>query len=636
MRYSLLAILVACSGCLVGPDYDPPTVPAPTEWHQQLDEAYQTDQADVGAWWTLLNDPVLDTLIECSVDSNLDVYAALTRIWQARTQICIATSDGLGRIEGTGSFTRSLQSLNAIGAGGFGGGGAVSFLLEERNIYALGFNTAWEPDVWGRVFRRVEAAEANTGEFVEAFRDALVMLYGDIASTYIEIRTVQERLEYAKRNVQIQTRALELVKSRVEGGISPVLEEYQAESNLAATESVIPPLNSRLQRALNRLAVLAGEYPGTLHDCFSTVLPIPDVPAELPLVLPCNVIRQRPDIRQAERVLAARTAEVGVAISELYPRLRLGGTFGISSDGLTNLFDADSWGYSIGPSFIWPILNGGRIKCNIHATKFAVEEAVANYQQAVLRAMEEVENAIVTFNNEKTRKETLRRTVDSAERQLESVLELYRNDKTNFQNVLDSLRTLFNAQDALAESEGEVIQSLIVIYRALGGGWDVNAHCVDRRVRLRCPERADPSVVDVEPEGDAADQYFRRVDEDDEAIETNGLNNQLPADPDDLDLPDPDTAPDIDEDSFDVDRFFKDVLNKSKTDDVEPPADDGPAVETLPDPRSKTRDSNSESDSLLDALKKTNEALDEPPSPSASESSGGGEPPATLRFRLSD
>lgn len=545
------------SGCRVGPDYSPTVVPAPNEWHQQLDGAMHSNQDDVGAWWTLFNDPVLDALIECSIDGNLTSYAALTRVWQARTQVCVAEAAKKGSVSGTGSYTRSLQSMNAIGGGGGGGiPGPAGFLLGVQKITQLGLMTSWEPDIWGRVFRQIEAAEANECERVEAYRDSLVMLYGDIARSYVEIRTLQARLEYAKRNVQIQQRAWELVQRRVEGGISPVLEEHQAESNLASTESEIPQLESQLHQALNRLAVLAGEYPGTLHDCLAQPFPIPEPPENLPMVLPCNVIRQRPDIRQAERTLAARTAQVGVAVAELYPRLQLGGTFGFSSNDVTTLFDSDSWGYSFGPSFTWPIFNAGRIKCEIQNSKFALEEAIATYQQAVLTGIEEVENAIVAYNNERVRRAALGRTVEAAEKSLESVLELYRNDKTDFQNVLDTLRTLFTAQNSLAASEGQTIQNLITLYRALGGGWAEDAHCVDRCVRLRCPQRADASIVDLEPTENAAERYFdSRSDQSREAAQ----------EPKQLDLPGTGTDdPDVKQDeTFDVDAFFKKVLDRS-------------------------------------------------------------------------
>ncbi len=439
---------------------------------------------------------------------------------------------------------------------------------------------------------------------VEAYRDVLVILYGDIASTYIQIRTLQTQLEYTRQNVQIQERALELVQRRVEGGISPVAEEYQAERNLTATQAEIPLLDAQLHQALNRLAVLAGEYPGTLHDCLASPMRIPAPPEKLPVVLPCNVIRQRPDIRQTERLLAARTAEVGVAVSDLFPRFRLGGSFSFSADDMTNLFDDDSWGYSFGPSFTWLIFNAGRVKCNIQQTKFAVEEAIANYQQAVLRGIEEVENGLVAYTNERERQETLRRTVTAAEKALEATLELYRNDKLDFQNVLNSLSTLFLSQNALAASEGQTIQNLISVYRAMGGGWDVNAHCEDRCVRLKCPQRADASVVEIEPKGDVSERYFDRGKSTD--------NRESAVDPDELDLPDfkstdgSDVSP---EEEFDVDGFFKRVLD--------------PRSRSLQPTGSTTRPKNPFKDRPTEV-----------PSEAASETEGPTEP-ATLNFRAS-
>lgn len=575
-----LIVSLVSGGCRVGPDYAPPTLPAPDRWQQELQEGYFANQADIGAWWELLDDPVLNTLIECSADSNLDVHAALTRIWIARTDICIANAARIGSLTANGSYQRIQQSLNAIGAGGLGGGFG-GFFLDARSIWSLGLAPSWEPDVWGRIYREVEAAEANMCGNVEAFRDVLVIMYAEIASTYVQVRTLQERLQYAESNVQIQERALELVKTRVDGGLSPILEQYQSESNLAGIIASIPPLEQALHRALNRLAVLAGEYPGTLHDCLATPQPIPEPPEKLPLTLPCDVIRQRPDIRQAERDLAARTALVGVAVADLYPRFQMGGTVSLSADNLGDIFDSDSLGYQLGPSFSWLLFNAGRVKCRIHRATFEVEEALANYQRAVLRGMEEVENSAVAYRTEKERKAALRLAVESAEKQLESVLELYRNDKTNFQNVLDSLRTLNAAQDAFAVSEGQTIQDLISLYRALGGGWSQSAHRVDRCVRLRCQPRPDASVADVKPEGNAADRFFETgADEDD---------GEAGPDPDQMDLPDVDGKPtDIDPESkFDVDAFFDRVLNRERGESgdrtkegqrpqAEPPANDLP------------------------------------------------------------
>ena len=303
-------------------------------------------------------------------------------------------------------------------------------------------------------------------------------------------------------------RQLDLARSRVEAGVAANLDEFQAESNLAATESEIPLLQFQLHQALNRLAVLIGNYPGSLHEFLAEPRPFPLVPEDLPIVLPCEMIRQRPDIRQAERGVAARTAEVGVAIADLYPKFSLGGNFGLQSGNFSSLFTSDSWTYGLGPSFTWAIFQAGRIRCNIAASEAAVDEAMAIYEQTLLRAVEEIENAIVGFNKERDRRDALQRTVDAAEDSLESVLALYREGKTDFLNVLNTQRTLFLSQNALAISEGEILTQLITLYRALGGGWDPAHHCGQRMSQLGCPIRAPAEIVEEFKVEDTTARYF--------------------------------------------------------------------------------------------------------------------------------
>lgn len=484
-------LLIVISGCICGPDFEVPDTPIPDAWHQTLQNGNHVGQDELGEWWRYFEDPQLNDLIERAGKGNLTLYQAAMRICQARTQVCIANSARLFRMNGTSGFTHQKQSANL----GFGAAG--TFFVRPRDIWSQGFDMAWEPDVFGRVARSVEAADMSTCAEVEAYRDVLVTLYGDVAQYYVTVRTLQAQLDYARRNVKLQQQSLELVKKRVDGGVSPILDLYQAESNVASTEATLPPLEAQLQESLNRIAVLLGEYPGALHGALCPVAPIPTPPATLPIVVPCDMVRQRPDIRAAERRLAARSAEVGVAIAELYPRFAINGTFALQAQKFSDVYRHDSEAYNVGPSVNWPIFRGFQIRCNIERTTYALDEALSVYESSVLLAFEEVENSIQFYNKELKRRDALKRTVEAAEKSLESVLELYRGGKTNFQNVLDTQRTLFLAQNALAVSEGQIVINLISMYKALGGGWDPHHHCEQAPVRLRCPDRADPALCDA-------------------------------------------------------------------------------------------------------------------------------------------
>ena len=360
----------------------------------------------------------------------------------------------------------------------------------------------------GDIHRRIEAADQNVYAQVEAYRDLLVALHGDVAETYVIVRTVQSQLEYARENVEIQKQALKLARARVRGGVAANIDEYQAESELAATASRIPPLEQNLHVSLNRLAVLMGECPGSLHEPLAHPLPIPTAPEFTPVTIPRDLVRQRPDIRQAERVVAVRTAEIGVAAAELFPRFTIAGEFNVQSQDFSQLWKAGSSGYGIGPTFSWPIFQGFRILCSVERAEAAVREAVDIYRQTVLLAMEEVEDAIVSFEKEKERRDLLKATVVAAQESLQSVLALYREGKVDFNNVLVTQRTLFLAQNEFAISEGQVVVNWVTLYRALGGGWNPNHHCPDRFVTARCGPRGDPNVVENIPAAGEANRYF--------------------------------------------------------------------------------------------------------------------------------
>jgi NodT family efflux transporter outer membrane factor (OMF) lipoprotein len=307
---------------------------------------------------------------------------------------------------------------------------------------------------------------------VEDYRDTLVLLLAEVAKNYIDVRSLQERIRYAVDNARLQKGTLQLVNDRNRAGLVPDLDVRQAELNLATTESAIPTLRIRLVEAINRLGVLLGQPPSALHGELAETQSVPEPPDRVLVGVPADLLRRRPDIRAAERRLAAQTARIGVATADLYPTFSLSGFFGIQATSGGDLFSTDSVNWSIGLPVRWKIFAGGAVRSQIAAEQARTEQLLANYERAVLLALEEVEDALVAYDTEVRRRARLAESVDATQRSLDLVLTQYRSGLTDFQNVLDTQRTLLAREDELAASKGIVIKSLVDLYRALGGGWD--------------------------------------------------------------------------------------------------------------------------------------------------------------------
>jgi NodT family efflux transporter outer membrane factor (OMF) lipoprotein len=462
--FSLLLPAGGLPGCTVGPDYVPPEPDMPDAWHQALVKGLEKGEADLRAWWTLLEDPVLDRLIERATEGNLDLEQATARIQEARALVGAALGVWFPAVGATGGYerTRISEGVNPV---------LPNSRERRNNMYRAGLDASWEIDLWGRISRYVESADASLEATVENFRDILVILYAEVALSYIEARSLQARIRLALENVESQRKTLQLTRDRFNAGLVPELDVRQAELNLASTESVIPSLRILLVRELNRLGVLLGQRPGALHAELAPASPLPSLPERVQVAPPANLLRQRPDIRQAERELAAQTACIGIATADLYPRLSLSGRYALESLTAENFLDSGSRAWSFGPSVRWSLFEGGRIRSAIKAEEARTREALARYEQTVLFALEDVENALVSYVQEIEHRDALRRTVTASRQSVTLVETLYRTGLTDFQNVLDMQRSLFLQQDRLAESEGRVIQNLVRIYKALGGGW---------------------------------------------------------------------------------------------------------------------------------------------------------------------
>lgn len=444
------------AGCAAGPDYSPPEPPSDLDqWQQTPEYGLIASRADISEWWQAFNDPRLSELVNRGLYGNLDLDQARSRVREARAARGIETAARFPALAAAGSAAAAKAGDQPT-----------------TELHAADFDAAWEIDVFGRVSRRIEAASADMQASVETLRSVQVSLVAEIALNYVEVRSFQNRIRVAAANVDAQRKTLRIVTDRFELQLADALAVEQAKSNLFTSRAHLPPLEAGLQRALNRLAVLTGEKPGVLDPLLREAFPIPAAPPEIAIGIPADLIRRRPDIRRAERELAAQSARVGVATADLYPRFTFNGTLQFSAASASSLFDSLSRLLNIGPAFRWNIFNAGSVRSNIAVQSERQQQALIAYEQTILRALEDVENALVAYARELDRRESLNQTVDAARKAADIAESLYTNGLRDFIYVLDAQRALFTAQDALAMSRAEVSANLIRLYKALGGGWN--------------------------------------------------------------------------------------------------------------------------------------------------------------------
>jgi multidrug efflux system outer membrane protein len=477
-RFLPILLVLALGACKVGPDYVEPEIPIQDEWRAAVETEMSQEEPDIERWWENLEDPALTDLIRRSEVANLDLRIAVARVAEARALRGIAKGDFFPNLVLDGAYSYTEISENSpVGQVIVGAGGTV----EPTEQWQASAGSFWEIDLFGRIRRRTEAATAQFEATIEDYRDVLVSLYAEVALNYIDVRSLQTRLDFARNNVAAQRESLELTRDRFDAGLTSALDVAQAEQNLAQTESTIPALESGLNAALNRLAVLLGEQPGALHDeLLADAGTIPAEPPDIVSGVPADVLRRRPDVRRAERLLAAQTARIGVAKADLYPTFSISGFVEAVAGSVSSLFESESGGWGIIPGFRWDLFQGGKIRNNIRAEEARTQQALYGYQQTILLALEEVEDALVAYDRERVRRERLREAADASQRAVDLVRTQYISGLTNFQNVLDTQRSLFQQQDLLAESEGRVVQNLIALNRALGGGWSLEPEPPDQ------------------------------------------------------------------------------------------------------------------------------------------------------------
>lgn len=466
------AISVSLVGCTVGPNYKEPSLGAPAAWIEAQQKGVDTRASELARWWTVFEDPLLNSLVERAVQSNLDLRVAEARIREARAVRASAAAGLWPALDTAGSYTRSRSSENAFNVPSQGGtSGGASGIKLERNFYNAGFDANWEIDVFGGVRRGVEAADAILEATEYSRRDVLVTLLGDVARNYIDLRGAQRRLAVARANVKTQQDSLDLTRVRFDAGLASDLDVARAEAQVNATAAQIPNLESAIKEAAYSLDLLLGRAPGALWHELEKELAIPNLPSEVLVGLPSDLLRRRPDIRVAERQLAAATAQVGSAVADLFPKFFLTGLAGMESISAGDWFTSGSRYWSIGPTIRWPIFDAGRIRANIEIRNAQQEQALNQYEKTILAALGDVEKSLINYSQEQVRYRSLNDAVAANRRAVEMAQELYVRGLNDYLNVLDTQRALYVTETELALSEATMASNLVALYKALGGGW---------------------------------------------------------------------------------------------------------------------------------------------------------------------
>ena len=480
----LIGLVLPTVGCVVGPDYRPPdTAGLPAAWDgaAATGPAAIADSAEDGwanaGWWASFDDPLLPALINEALVANYDLQRAVAAITEARA-IRERTRSGLfPTLDQSTTYQRgrNSQTLTSFGGGFTGTGGVTTDSLAGDNRFTSEFAAGWEIDLFGKVQRGIEAAGAGVGVAEAAAAGVRLSLAAEVGRTYVDARGLQLRLDITRRQIASQRETVDISRARAQAGTGAGLDVVRAEADLATTEAQLPPLQSAFAADVHRLGVLTGQPPGALTARLAEPAPIPVSAEALRLGIPADLIRRRPDIRNAERQLAQATANIGVAVADRYPTLTLNGTIGIGSRNLADLAKPDSLIWSVGPQLDIPVLDGGRRRAEVDVQKARTDQAGALYQKTVLTALEEVENALAAYAEEVKRQDALTRSVQTSRDALALATELWVRGLTPFLDVLVAQRTLYAAEINLALSEATLTTDLVALYQAIGGGWDVRA-----------------------------------------------------------------------------------------------------------------------------------------------------------------
>lgn len=450
------------AGCTVGPDYHPPKPAVPSAWTQTNAPAGPSDK-QLSCWWETLDDPVLTSLVQRALTSSREMQIATARVRAARALRGAVVADLLPTIGSSASVTNARRSRNAV---------AFPVRLFDTETYQLGFDASWEIDLFGGRRRALEAATADLQAVEEDLRAVRVSLLAELGRNYIDLRATQCRLAIASENLRVQQEVLDITTLRFDKGLASELDVAQAEALLESTRAKVPALETALRYSINRISVLLGQEPSLLIKELSVKAPIPCPSQEIPAGLPADLLRRRPDVRRSERQLAAATARLGVAMAEFFPKFTLTATAAYQSLDIENLVSPNSKMWSAGPSVRWRLFEYPRLQAQIRAQTAQQEQMLAFFEQTVLLAIEEVENALTAYQKEKERLDLLRASVAANRRALDLANELYSKGLGEFLNVLVAERSLFETEDASVQSESAVTEHLVALYKALGGGWE--------------------------------------------------------------------------------------------------------------------------------------------------------------------
>jgi NodT family efflux transporter outer membrane factor (OMF) lipoprotein len=460
-------------GCAtVGPDFQTPESDVAENWLESDDERITAISGDYAEWWQTFNDPVLTSLIEQAHENNKTLEIAGLRVFEARAILGIAAGNRYPQVQQAGgSVGRVNLSKNAEPIANLPANVADSFDDSFGN-YRLGFDVAWEADFWGKFGRAVESADANMAATIATYDDVLVTLTGEVAAAYMQLRTLEERLAVAESNVAIQQRSLEISEARNRNQLTTELDPQIARAFLRSTEATIPGLKIAIRQVRNALCLLLGKTPGALDAQLNAGNGIPVAPAEVLMGIPAELLRRRPDIRRAELRAASQSARIGIAKADMYPAFSLLGNIGLAANKGSDLFDSDSVsGFGL-VGFRWNILNYGRIRSLVRVEDARFQQLIVNYENTVLKAAREVEDATTSFISTQEQVAILADGAKASKRALDLSLIQYREGTADYTRVLDSQRFLLLQQDHLTRSRGRVAESLVRLYKSLGGGWE--------------------------------------------------------------------------------------------------------------------------------------------------------------------
>jgi NodT family efflux transporter outer membrane factor (OMF) lipoprotein len=503
---SLIAVALAAGGCAVGPNYKPPVVKVNPQFGELNAATTQPSQAThdepaPGKWWTRFGDAELDHLIAQAVKDNLNLQQAQSRLLQSRYELIAAGAAFYPEVNVDGGYNHARGSSNVtIPAGAFGAKSAVLRGGPPRahalttppapsgpqsplgdgglpgvvtDLYQVGFDASWEIDVFGGTRRAVEAASADEAAAREDERSVLISLEAEVARNYVGLRGFQRQAAIARQNLRTEEDTLELTRSKYQNGFVTQLDVARQAAQVATTAAEIPPLEYQAHEAMHSLGILLGQDPTVLTMELAETEPIPPLPPDVPVGLPSELLRRRPDIRRAERQLAAATARVGVATADLFPKFTITGLLGLDSTTPKNLFQYNSRYYAIVPGMTWPIFDAGQIQANIDVNNQLQRQAVLQYQETVLNALKDVEDSLAAYRTEQLRRRALDDAVTASRQALDLAREQYQQGVIDFLTVLDAERALLANEDSLAASDSAACSDLVALYKALGGGWEV-------------------------------------------------------------------------------------------------------------------------------------------------------------------